>query len=92
MDIFEIMKRDKEYTGIGGYLNSEFRSARTDNSLLAAAAELELSYAHLFLWVNSRYARHGMDKLSNGQSIDMYFFTSELREMLPQLLEEVGAK
>lgn len=86
MTIFLMMKRESEYTGIGGYLNSSFRSDVSDAQLLIAVETLGINYSDLFLWVNSRYARHFMD--TNPMDVEKY--VDELRNCIPQLKEETG--
>jgi hypothetical protein len=88
MTIFLLMKREPEYTGIGGYLNSSFRSDVSDAQLLMAGETLGLTYSELFLWVNSRYARHFMD--SEPHSVSQY--VEELKYKIPALTEESGIK
>lgn len=83
--LFDLMKREPEYTGIGGYLNSPNRTRSTDFLLMAACQELKLRYSQLFLWVNSRYARHFMD----GEPIALAAFMNELRSTIPDLEAEI---
>lgn len=86
--IFTLMRNDPEYTGIGGYLNNENRNSHTDQKLISAAlTDLRLSYQDLFLWVNSRYARHFMNNVDRNTPIEA--FVEELRISIPALREEV---
>lgn len=54
------MTERPEHHGFG-YLGHEHRTAQSDRTLRDAANQLGLSNADVFLWANSRYARHWMD-------------------------------
>lgn len=78
------MKYEKAYEGFG-YLGHEKRNEWTDEKLLKAANELNLSYADLFLYANSRPARHTMDVLSTPTTA---LFIVELKIVLKILKKE----
>jgi hypothetical protein len=85
MTVFLMMKREPKYTGIGGYLNSDNRNDVTDAQLLIAVEHLGLTYSDLFLWCNSRNARHFMDNAP----LEVRLFVEEIKASLPALRNEV---
>jgi hypothetical protein len=87
---FDLMKRDPEYTGIGGYLNASNRNSATDKALVCAADLLALSYQDLFLWVNSRCARHFMDRLEIATPETLQELVFELKRTIPILKKETA--
>ncbi len=84
LHVFLTMQADPEWTGIGGYLKASNRNRETDIRLLDAAFALGLKYSDLFLWCNSRYARHFMD----ANQTSFQDFIKELRIAIPALKEE----
>ncbi len=68
----------------GGYLGHSNRTETNDKRLLKAAIDLGLSMDQLYLWANSRNARHAMD---NG-SLSTTEFRRCLQNDLPDLEEE----
>lgn len=71
-----------------GYLGHELRSDETDEKLAAAANWLGLDEADVFLWANSRLARHFMD--GYGPEVTSKGFEAALDEGLPTLRAEAA--
>lgn len=69
-----------------GYLGHENRNHATDLQLAQAAQDLGLSYDDVFLWADSRSARHFMDGAPAGASN----FANQIKKDLPTLKKEVG--
>lgn len=77
---------DPAWTGIGGYLKASNRTRVSDENLVQAAFYLRFTYQELFLWCNSRCARHFMDANKTGVND----FARALVSDMPGLKEEVG--
>lgn len=70
-----------------GYLGHESRTAATDAELVAAANDANVDATDLFLWANSRCARHFMDMYPDPR---FGGFGDELARSLPVLRAEVA--
>lgn len=83
-DIENLVERD-EYMGFG-YLGNSRRRHDHDRLLATAANHLGLSLDDVFLWANSRPARHFMDWWEN----DFQELCEQLDRKLPGLRLEVA--
>jgi len=72
-----------------GYLGHYSRTDRTDRVLAAVATECGLTIDDVFLWANSRSARHFMDNRA-GANLEARLTTALLRD-LPGLRAEVAS-
>ena len=70
-----------------GYLGHSARSEQTDEALVESCNLLEMSAEEMFLWANSSFARHLMDKLGRGASSSELM--TDIEKHLPDLLSEV---
>ena len=84
-ELTALINRD-EYGGFG-YLGHEFRGHASDVNLVKAANEMGLGIEDLFLWANSRYARHFMDQ----ERVSVRAFKQIMTSELPRLREEFNA-
>lgn len=86
----ENMTNDAEFGGFG-YLGHSDRTERTDARLATAANRLGLTTADVFLWANSRYARHAMDQMGRTATIaQMTDALTNDRRGLPALRKEIA--
>lgn len=80
---------DAENGGFG-YLGHESRSVQSDEALVEACNILGLAERDMFLWANSIYGRHLMDKLGRGAASSE--FMADIEKHLPSLRAEVLAE
>lgn len=86
----EAMTEHAEYGGFG-YLGHSDRTHESDRALATAANLLGLTADDVFLWANSRYARHAMDVMpKHPVASDFEAAMMNPRRGLPALRAEVA--